>query len=207
MNCNKLDPLFTNTAHSHVEPDARQIRSHIASGCMECQRRLLRVKEILADMGDCALLPTPSWLMEQAMGLFNWKEAQPQDGSAPRVPALLLVDSAAQGQLAGFRSAGSMSRQLLYQAGDYNVNLSLSAAGPQLIDIMGQPMSMNADRQQPSEVDVALLKNSNIVCAAKSNEFGAFILSGIAEGIYNLRVKLVEEELEIIGLHAAVSTH
>ncbi|MCS6804435.1 MAG: hypothetical protein RMM98_02910 [Acidobacteriota bacterium] len=207
MNCKQLDSLFHTSDPLLVADIQRQIDSHIAHGCVACRQRLQRIKEVLSQRDRCLLLPMPTWLAEQAMGLFRWKQMPSTPADIKRLPALLRLDSATHGQVAGFRSIGTMSRQLLYQAGNYNVTLLLTAAGPQLVDIMGQPMPHDVESQPIRDVDVALLAESDVVCTAKSNEFGAFILNGIAEGIYNLRMRLAEEVLEIIGLHATVKPH
>lgn len=207
MDCDQLDSLFTRTNDPLATAETQRIRSHISGGCVQCRQRLQRIKDILTQREGCALLPVPSWLIEQVMGLFRWKMALAPQATATRMPALLRLDSATQGHLAGFRTIGTASRQLLYQAGNYNVTLLLTAAGPQLVDIMGQPMPLDAESQPACNVDIALLADSHVVRTATSNEFGAFILNGVSEGIYNLRMKLVEHELEIIGLHATVTSH
>jgi hypothetical protein len=53
--------------------------------------------------------------------------------------------------------------------------------------------------------DVELLKESVIAHATKANEFGAFILDGLQQGTYDLRIVLEDEEIDIVGLD--VYTH
>jgi hypothetical protein len=120
----------------------------------------------------------------------------------------LLVDSFTEGQLSGFRSTNSLARQMLYQAGDYNINLSISCVEKaRSLDVMGQPVPLRADLATLARADVEMLKESIVTYVTKSNEFGAFILDGVSEGIYDLKIRSDKEELAIAELNAIVGSH
>ncbi len=153
------------------------------------------------------ILDPPEWLLRQAVSLFAWHKTKPRGNAVKQIPAFLLVDSYAEGQLAGFRSVGPMPRQMLYRAGDYHLNLSINhMEQAEEIDIMGQPLPLNADLGAVVEADVELLKESTAARATKANEFGAFILDGVQEGTYDLKIRLKDEEIHIMKLEAIVRT-
>ena len=96
-----------------------------------------------------------------------------------------------------------MPRQILYRAGDYDINLALNYVDQtKSIGMMGQSVPLNADLDMVAEAEVELLMDSTVRCATRTNEFGAFMLDGIPEGIYDLRIKMKGEEIGIARFHA-----
>jgi len=94
---------------------------------------------------------------------------------------------------------------MLYRAGDYTINLSINFIEPtQAIDIIGQSMPSGGDLRVVAGAAVELLKESRVARATRSNEFGAFLLDTISEGVYDLIITLKETEIEIPGLNAIV---
>ncbi|MBI3949278.1 MAG: hypothetical protein HY314_02320 [Acidobacteria bacterium] len=128
--------------------------------------------------------------------------------SVQAIPAVLLFDSGAEGRLLGFRGAGSTSRHLLYRAGHYDIDLSIDfVESARLIDIIGQPMPLGLDLETVANCDVELFKQSTLAFATKTNEFGEFIFDGIEEGVYDIKLKLKTEEINIVGLKALAIEH
>lgn len=207
MNCITIEQLIALAKDRLPAVEAESIRAHLDTGCEVCRQRLDELQAILAATTGRQLLTPPEWLIQQARNLFTWNKTKPRENGLERVPAILLVDSFAQGPLIGFRSVGLMSRQMLYRAGHYDINLSLNyVERTHTIDIMGQPMPLRADLGRLAGADVELVKQASLAGATKSNEFGAFILSGVPEGIYDLRIRK-DEELDIVGLEAIVRPH
>jgi hypothetical protein len=203
-----MEQLFAWTQNQLRGGEAERIHAHLETGCTACQTQLEHLRQMLAATAGRHLLKIPDWLRQQGMNLFAWRQTQRREPRPERLPAFLLVDSFAEGPLMGFRSAGAMSRQMLYRAGPYNINLSMSCLEPsRAIDVMGQPMPLNASLEAVAGADVELLNAFGIAGATRSNEFGAFILGGVAEGIYDLRITLTDEELDIIGLNILLRPH
>lgn len=146
-------------------------------------------------------------LIHQAMDLVGWRKTTPGENGVKRIPAILLVDSFDEEPLSGVRNTQSTSRQMIYQAGDHQISLSIDYLRfpnepTEAVAIMGQTMSLDG-----AETDIELLKEANVVGATKSDEFGVFVLEGIPEGIYNLRIKSKAVELDIAQLDATVRPH
>lgn len=130
-------------------------------------------------------------------------------GNSPeRSPAILVFDSFTSGLLLGVRGAGLMTRQMLYQAGDYNIDLSIDyVEQTQAINVIGQTMPRDADLSAVVGADVELRQGSTVAFGAKTNEFGEFIIDGIPEGTYDLRITLKAEEIDIAQFDAVVCAH
>jgi hypothetical protein len=142
------------------------------------------------------------------MDQFRRRKSRSQDNSRQVVQAVLLSDSGVEGRLLGFRGAGPMSRHLLYRAGQYDIDLSIDYIEPaQLVDIIGQSMRLGLDLDTVANGDVELFKESTPALATKTNEFGEFILDGILEGIYDMKLKFKTEEINILGLQALRGEH
>ncbi len=208
MSCKRIERLFALPSQLLSAEETEQIRLHVAGGCRECRHWLDQFEKVSSTANPSTLARPPAWLIRQTLNLFDWKKANALPENVERVPAFLLVDSFTGGQAMGFRSVSATSRQMLYQAGGYNINLSLSAAEPTpMVNIMGQPMPLSPSAEVIAGVEVLLKKGSSIASAAKSNEFGAFIFCSVPEGIYDLTIRLTNEELGIIALPATVSSH
>lgn len=208
MNCISIEHAIAFLQQRLPADEATAIGAHLDTGCAACRRQVDQLQPLLAATAGRHLFRVPDWLAHQAMNLFAWHTARGRENRPERVPAFLLVDSFAQGPLRGFRSAGTLSRQMLYRAGNYHINLSLNyVERARALDIMGRPMPVQADSGLLVGADVELLKDSSVACATRNNEFGAFILGGVPEGIYDLRIKSAQEQLDIVGLEARVRPH
>jgi len=171
------------------------------------------------------------WLIQQAMSLVAWSKTGLRQRQLKRVPASLMVDSFAEGTLQGVRGGQSLTRQLIYEAGPYHIcfsidrlnttqslmkvwrgfqnpkaSLSIDHTEPtQGLSILGQWMFMGEDAAKGGEADIELLKETRVIYSTQSNEFGEFALEGLSEGVYDLRIRVKGEELNIAGLNAMVS--
>jgi len=207
MNCITMEQLIALAQDRLPATEAEPIRAHLGAGCEVCTKRIADLHAMLEATAGRHLSTPPEWLLQQVRNLFVWNKTTPRQNRLPRVPAILLVDSFAQGPLPGFRSTESMCRQMLYRAGQYNINLSLNyLERTRAIDMMGQPLPLSPDLGLLAGAEVELVKEARLAQATRSNEFGAFILAGIPEGVYDLRIKK-DEEWDIVGLEAVVHPH
>jgi hypothetical protein len=201
--CASLDQLLA-LAQQQLPPlPAGRIRAHLDAGCEICVRRFDQMKRLGPATTRRELLDVPGWLWRQAISLFTWHRAKCRETRIKRIPGILVVDSFADGQLLGFRGARSMSRQMLYRAGDYDVDLSIDyTEQTQRVDIIGQPMPRNADLNAVAEARVTLLRESKVAHGTQTNGFGEFIIGGIQEGVYDLQIEVQGGQIDLIGLNA-----
>jgi len=207
MTCANIENLLALAQGALPLNEAERLGRHLSMGCEACQSRLHKIQKIRSVIGVRGLLDPPDWLITQAVNLFRWQKSG-RENSRLAIPAVLLFDSGAESRLLGFRGAGPTSRHLLYRAGHYDVDLSIDYIEPaQLVDIIGQSMPLGLDLEAVANGDVELVKESALALATKTNEFGEFILDGIREGIYDLKLKFKTEEINIVGLKALAGEH
>lgn len=203
MNCIPIEQLVAWTQNRLPAREAESIRAHLGTGCGACRKQVVQLQKVLAAIANHGLVEPSDWLIQQAKNLFAWHKTNPGENRLEQIPAILLVDSFAAGLLPGFRGAGPMTRQMLYRAGEYDIDVSIDYVEPaQAIDIMGQAMPLRADFGSVVGADVKLLNASCAAFGTKTNEFGEFILDGVPEGIYDLKIQLKDQELGIVGLRA-----
>jgi hypothetical protein len=184
-----------------ADSEAESIRVHLEK-CGACQWWFDQVQKVRSATAGKNLIEPPDWLLRQGMNLFQRFESEPSDSLAKRVLAFLVVDSFAQEPVLGVRSVTSMSRQMLYRAGDYDIDLSIDIKPSHVVAILGQSIPLNQDFTAVSDGDVQLLQGTRLISATKINELGEFTFDGIPEGIYDMKLQLKDEEIEIAELEA-----
>jgi len=204
MSCLSIEQLYALAQNQLPAGEAERIRLHLHIGCKVCRKQLDQLEKILAATTSHELLKPPDWLMHRAMSLFTWNKTSAREDRLKRIPAILLVDTFAEGRLLGFRGARPMTRQMFYRAGEYDIDLSIDYIEPtRAVDIMGQAMSLSADWNAVTGANVKLLKESILTFDTKTNQYGEFILDGIHEGRYDLKLELKDKAIDIVGLDAA----
>ncbi len=157
------------------DTDRTAMRAHLDAGCDRCRALHGRLAQIAA-AARAQLTEPPVSAVRLARALFASGGPSPRPAGV-RVLARLLFDSLQVPQLAGVRGQHRQSRQLLYRAGDYDLDLRLEydATSP-MVALTGQI----ADRSRPAEpladVPVLLTAGSDIVARATANRFGEFQL-------------------------------
>lgn len=150
----------------------------------------------------------PLWLIHQAMNLFTWYMARPHKTYERRLPAFLLIDTLAARTRPGFRHAKPMNKQILYRAGEYDIDLLIECLEQaQTVDIVGQVMPLSADLNAVAGATIKLLRQAVVEMDTKTNGCGEFILRGVQEGIYQLELDIGEEAIDIVELNAVVRPH
>lgn len=154
--------------------------AHLATGCTSCRR----TAEVMARMAEAARAgaeyEVPSYLTQQALALFAPPRRKRKERLA-KVLTNLVYDSMREPLPAGVR-ATSRSSQILYDAGDFALDLQVSreyggrTQRAQRLVMVGQI----ADRRNPSsplgDLPVLLLSGRNVAARALSNELGEFHL-------------------------------
>jgi hypothetical protein len=60
---------------------------------------------------------------------------------------------------------------------------------------------LGGDLSAVAEADVQLLSQSLVAVDTRTNEFGEFIIEGVSQGLYDLRIKLNDQQIDIAGLN------
>jgi hypothetical protein len=188
----------------HVSPgrEAQFIREHLNEGCAACRGHVSRLQEMWSLVDGWMIRDAPDWLMREAVAMFDRQRDTSRHQSDHHAVALLVADSFGRDMLLGFRSTRKMSRQLLYHAGDYDIDLCIhfSEREPCVL-ITGQANPMDGNLESVAGGEVELYRETDVVARTIANEFGWFYLDDSPEGIYDLLIRLKSGDVEIQGLN------
>lgn len=173
--------------------DERADREHLA-GCAACSEQAAELTRLTALMREDASEDAPRDVLLSAVNLFRQRRAAAPEtpGLLRRVLAALTFDSSALTPAFGVRSGQTApARQLLFSAGDFDVDLRL-AAGGEGWTVSGQVLGPCAG----GEV-VATAAEGEAAARAELNELCEFTLPPVPAGVYTLRLRVDEVEVEI----------
>jgi hypothetical protein len=167
---------------------AAQVRDHLDSGCAQCAGELDSWKSTLTALAaDCEPGP-PEALRQWAFALFG--RVGPKPSVLERIVAKLRFDSRLQPVLAGARNVGGPAFQLLYAAGDTDVDL-LCEPDDGSWQITGQ-----ASADQPPELGWRVSAASQLgEFRTDTNDRGEFRLQGLAPGSYDVALRETRREI------------
>lgn len=167
-------------------------RSHLTS-CESCSNELARLEQTVQLMRADESEPAPPDALAYVLNLFRQRAAAPEPSRLRRVLAALSFDSAQLAPAFGVRSGGTAARQLLYNAGENDLDVRVAPAGEGSWVVTGQLLGPCAEGRVE-------LSGAGLTAAAALDEHCEFALPAVAEGTYTLRVSLPEAELEVTEL-------
>jgi hypothetical protein len=154
--------------------------------------RLLRHSRRLED--------APEHVIQRALAAWQPRPQPAPAASAPglieRLLAVLTFDSGAASPLAfGMRSAGGPTRQMLFSAGDHEVDLRFSPAGGS----PGEHWLLSGQVLGPDARGAVALTDAlgQAVAEARLDELGEFQLPAIAPGQYGVMLDLGTRQIEL----------
>jgi hypothetical protein len=172
--------------------DYAAARAHLDE-CAACSEQSAALARLTTLMRTDASEDAPRDVLSDAVGLFRARHAgrEPSPGLLRRVVAALTFDSSNLTPAFGVRSGlASPARQLLFSAGDFDVDLRL-AAGGEGWTVSGQVLGPCAGGVV--EVEGA----GGGVARAPLNDLCEFTLPPVPEGVYTLRLRVDQVEVEI----------
>ena len=181
-------------AAGDLEPAARErLEAHLAAGCPACERELAAVAHLRRLAAPDALELPPAGVLARAQRIPDAARQSPVAVLAGRLAALVF-DTVRDPLPQGARTAAARSRQLLYRALDYDIDVRVTAAGAGRVRVTGQVLP-GPDREidAVSGVEVAIFGPLSL--ARTTNELGEFDFGQLEEGDYTLSVEADEERL------------
>jgi len=172
------------------EDEKVEMQSHLETGCKACSKelsiwqRLQQVarRESAYAPSEGAVRTVNATFVNQSAGRLRGAKSQ---------LASLLFDSFRGPLMAGVRSAGSASQQLLYGVGDYRIDVRIE---PQMdsekVVLIGQVLNSADPDERLSAAPVTLLKGRKILAESVTSEFGEFQIECELQGSLRLVVLL-----------------
>jgi hypothetical protein len=153
----------------------RQIEAHLATGCARCVRSVAIIANIAATAREEARWEPPAAVMARAMDIFAIP-ARRVEPLLHRLVPRIVFDSLREPQPAGVRASNSVTRHVLYRAGDFFIDLRIDEEqGARRVSIVGQVSP--CDRSGGDALDavsVLLIDRRNVLNQAPVNRFGEF---------------------------------
>lgn len=203
MTCPTFEQLFAAAGRQLPADELLRIHQHVDAECDVCCREFRYAQSILAAAACPEYRQPPAWLIEQAVEQVMAQMTDAAEALTEQIPVRLLFDSFMGATLAGVRNGGHVARQVVYQVGEYNINLIIRRAVPsQTISIMGQAIPLHRDFSAVAQAQVELWQEAQLVQTVGLNHHGLFMFDSLSEGIYDLCLRLEETSIKIVGFCA-----
>jgi len=173
------------------ESERRECSAHI-SICMSCADDLKRLRNTIELMRTDTGEDAPQDLIRSVVEIFR-SHRESDKPLLRRISAVLSFDSVSAVPAYGLRSVPTTTRQLIYSAEDYDVDLRLTKKNQQWV-VRGQILGEHC---RGAKVEV---KSDTTYKSAVLNELCEFTLTSIPDGYYVLRFELTNMEIEVLEL-------
>jgi hypothetical protein len=173
--------------------------AHLQGGCSKCDK----LQGVLSRFaGICrreSAYQIPRLAEQQVKALIGLAKA-PRLSTLQRIMCSLTYDSLSDTQPAGVRGTHQINRQVLFQAGDYSVDLRFEhEKGSASMVLVGQIANQKTPDEMLANLPVILVAGNREVTRSISNTFGEFQLEYVPESDLRLLVPLEAkgQELEV----------
>ena len=152
------------------------MEAHLGTQCAACGAGVARLRKLIEVAMADARYEVPESALHMARALYNLQKPE-QVRVLPTLLARLVFDSFREPALEGVRGQQRITRQAMYEAGDYSVDLRLEQErGAATVALVGQIVNRVVPEQKVADIPVVLMAGEEILGRARSNEFGEFQL-------------------------------
>jgi len=183
---------------SEVEKSA--VETHLMS-CQECAGQKQEFQGLITRLLEDSAFEPPADLVQWGVNLFQ-PIVQPQAArrGLRKIIASLIFDTFDQPMLAGVRRVGTPPRQLLFRAGDVDVDVKIEAMeANDRISLVGQVLS-NATKFFDN-TPVKLESHGIVRYRTMTNVVGEFSFDEVPKDTYHLSVDLPEGQITLFCVH------
>jgi hypothetical protein len=158
--------------------DRAALQRHLDEGCESCRAAVEAFRRVAVAGAAQANLEVPGTAVELALSIFPARpEPESSWQSLRRLAARLVYNSLTDPLPAGVREVRTAGQQVMYQSGDYFIDLRLDAehdsAGVLLI---GQILRRGSPESRLGSLPVLLFSGKKEIVRTASDEFGEFCL-------------------------------
>jgi hypothetical protein len=192
------EEAWADFARNLVAPGIRAtMQRHIDTGCQKCGTSLL-LWQAVAAVGNQESAYAPS---EDIVRVAKAQYSAVAAHFKTSLLARLVFDSNLQPVTVGLRGTAA-TRQFLYEAGDYVIDLRLDAKREMdRISLVGQVLNRAKTSGAAQGVLVRLLKGVLPVANTATNDFGEFQLEFDAGTDFSIAIGMDEENVIVLPLH------
>ena len=184
-----------------TEETKAMVDAHV-SNCSECRQERNELQQFMIKLRADSSLEPPGDALQFAVGLFQ-PVLQPQEtvgGTVRRIIASLVFDTFDEPMQAGIRRVGAPPRQLLFRAGDVDVDVRIEAMeANDRISLIGQVLS-NSEKFFDN-TPVKLESHGMVRYKTMTNFVGEFVFDEVPKDTYHLSVDLPEGQITLFCVH------
>lgn len=171
------DEKWGEFARGHVQADLKKaMRQHLLDGCGKCQQLNELWQHVAKTAAHEISYTPPDHAFRSARGQFGLNRVLPWTAGLVQT-VRLVFDSFKSPTLAGIRSSGTKARQLVYQVGQYFLDVRLEPElGSKKLNLTGQIRDSLDPVKKMGESPVILLRGQERLCNTTTNLFGEFRL-------------------------------
>ena len=172
--------------------------AHLTS-CRDCGELKQEFQAFIDRLQEDASFEPPTDLVQWGINLFQ-PIVRPTLGSLPKFIASLIFDTFDQPMFAGMRRVGTPPRQLLFRAGDVDVDVKIEAMeANDRITLVGQVLS--SATKFFDNTPVKLESHGIVRYRTKTNVVGEFSFDEVPKDTYHLAVELPEGQITLFCVH------
>jgi Putative zinc-finger len=183
-----------------TEETRATIDSHI-KGCAACEEMRQELQQFMDKLQADSAYEPPVDVLQWGVSLFQ-PMLQPKEtlsGRVRKIVASLVFDTYDQ-VLSGVRGVGASPRQLLFRAGDVDVDVKIeSIENADHISLVGQVLSNN--EKFFDNTTVKLESHGMVRYKTMTNFVGEFIFDEVPKDTYHLSVDLPEGQITLFCVH------
>jgi hypothetical protein len=159
-----------------LPPDARAALARHITVCRTCAGTVDWLRAVTAVTAADGEYEPPPHVLRHARAVFALERPR-FIRALPRLVGKLMFDSLTQPALAGVRGPAGASRQAVFEAGDYAVDITVDqAAGSARTMLVGQVMSRVAPVAPVTAAPVLLTAGETVVARTVCDRFGEFLI-------------------------------
>jgi len=180
------------------EAEHTAVESHLMS-CGDCADLKQELQSLVYRLRQDVAFEPPAELVKWSIQLFQ-PMARPAPTDLRKFIASLVFDTFDQPMFAGVRRAGAPPRQLLFRAGEVDVDVKIeSMEANDRITLAGQVLS--ADAKFFDNTPVKLESHGIVRYRTKTNVVGEFTFDEVPKDTYHLSVDLPEGQITLFCVH------
>ncbi len=171
--------------------ERNQLQRHLTD-CAHCRQELTQVERLFGLMQSDTSVDPPPAVINRAVRLFRPRQAEVTPPLLQRIVAALQFDSLQLAPATGLRSGAAAPRQLLFSAGDYDLDLRLTPT--EQTDgwlLTGQVLGSDTPTGRVT------VEGATGVVETSLSLLGEFVLPPVTAGNYTLVVQLADAKITV----------
>jgi hypothetical protein len=194
-----VEDLITYIEGQGSDVEKSTLESHVAA-CHDCEELKQEFQTLMNRLHQDQSAEPPAELVEWGVNLFQPVVKVEGKGGLRRYIAALVYDTFEQPMLAGVRRVGAPPRQLLFRAGDVDVDVKIeSMEANDRITLVGQVLSSAA--KFFDNTPVKLESHGIVRYRTRTNLVGEFSFDEVPKDTYHLSVDLPEGQITLFCVH------